>query len=106
GSTIDLLPVTILQRRGQLERTVRHEVAHAVVDGALANRPMWVREGAAIYFADLPPPGTPAPSRVECPSDVEMLRPVSAGAQREAYARAGACFARQMAQGRRWTEVR
>jgi len=106
GSAIDLLPVTILERRGQLERTVRHEVAHAIVDGALADRPMWVREGAAIYFADPPPSGAPVPSRVSCPSDAEMLRPVSAGAQREAYARAQACFARQVAQGRRWTDVR
>ncbi len=106
ADAIDLLPVTILQQRGQLERTVRHEVAHALVDRSLAGRPMWVREGAAIYFADPPAPGTPAPARVSCPTDAEVLRPVSAGAQREAYARAGACFARQVAEGRRWTDVR
>ena len=28
-----------------------------------------------------------------CPTDAELLRPVSAGAQRDAYARAEACFA-------------
>lgn len=106
GGAIDLLPVTILERRGQLERTVRHEVAHAIVDVALAKRPMWVREGAAIYFADPPPANSPAPPRVSCPSDAELLRPASAGAQRDAYARAGACFARQVAGGRRWTDVR
>ena len=106
GGAIDLLPVTILERRGQLQRTVRHEVAHAIVDAALAKRPMWVREGAAIYFADPPPADAPSPPRVACPSDAELLRPVSAGAQRDAYARAGACFARQIAAGRRWTDVR
>jgi SpoIID/LytB domain protein len=106
AGAIDLLPVTILQQRGQLERTVRHEVAHAIVDAALAKRPLWVREGAAIYFADPPPSGSPAPPRMSCPSDAELLRPASAGAQRDAYVRAGACFTRQIAEGRSWTDVR
>ena len=48
---IDLLPITILRQQGQLDRTIRHEVTHALLDGALAKRPMWVREGAAAYFA-------------------------------------------------------
>jgi hypothetical protein len=43
---------------------------------------------------------------VKCPTDEELLRPVSAGAQRDGYARAEACFARQVAAGRKWTEVR
>jgi hypothetical protein len=99
-----LLPVTLLRQQGQLERTVRHEVAHALLDAALAKKPMWVREGAAAYFAN---PGADGakPDRVECPTDVELLRPISAGAQREAYARAQACFARAIADGRRWDEV-
>ena len=46
GGAIDLLSLTILQQQGQLERAVRHEVAHALLDSALASRPMWVREGA------------------------------------------------------------
>ena len=52
GAAIDLLPITILRQQGQLDRTIRHEVTHALLDGALAKRPMWVREGAAAYFAD------------------------------------------------------
>ena len=32
GTNIDLLPLTILRQRGQLERTIRHEVAHVLVD--------------------------------------------------------------------------
>jgi len=105
GLAIDLLPLTTLKQRGQLDRTVRHEVAHALLDGALSKRPMWVREGAAAYFSS-PPASRPAPSRVTCPKDSELLRPVSAGAQREAYARAEACFARAMADGKRWDQIK
>ena len=107
GSSIDLLPITILRQQGQVDRTIRHEVAHALLDAALATKPMWVREGAALYFA------RPAGARPEardtdrrrCPGDPELLRPVSAGSQREAYARAEACFARAIAEGKRWNEI-
>jgi len=106
GQAIDLLPITMLRQQGQLERTIRHEVTHALLDGALAKRPMWVREGAAAHFAN-PAAGRAAnPARVACPSDVELLRPVSAGAQRDAYARAEACFARAIAEGKRWDQIR
>lgn len=106
GSSIDLLPLTVLRQQGQLDRTVRHEVAHALLDGALAKRPRWVREGAAAYFATPAATRQGRPDRVACPSDIELLRPISAGAQRDAYARAEACFAREMAEGRRWDQVR
>ncbi len=106
GSSIDLLPLTVLRQQGQLDRTVRHEVAHALLDGALAKRPMWVREGAAAYFATPAATRQGKPDRVPCPSDIELLRPISAGAQREAYARAEACFAREMVEGKRWDQVR
>lgn len=105
AATIDLLPVTVLRQQGQLEHAVRHEVAHALLDGPLANKPIWVREGAAGYFAN-PAAGSARPGRVPCPGDIELLRPISAGAQREASARAAACFARAIAGGKRWDEVR
>jgi hypothetical protein len=107
GAAIDLLPITILRQQGQLDRTIRHEVTHALLDGALSKQPMWVREGAAAYFARQQPI-TPArkPDRVECPSDAELTRPVSAGAQRDAYARAESCFARGIAAGKRWDQIR
>ena len=98
--------VTPGRRQGQLERTVRHEMVHALIDGALASKPMWVREGAAIYFSRSPAVGRQPAERVPCPSDAEVLRPISAGAQRDAYARAEACFARQINSGRRWEDVR
>jgi SpoIID/LytB domain protein len=105
GTSIDLLPLGILRQQGQLERTIRHEMAHAIVDPVLATRPMWVREGAAFYFAM---PDAPAPEgrRLTCPSDAELTRPVSAGAQREAYARAEACFRKAIADGTSWRDVR
>ena len=105
GTAIDLLPIATLRRQGQLERAVRHEVTHAMLDTALAGRAMWVREGAAAYFASPLRKGD-RPARVACPSDAELLRPLSAGAQREAYARAEACFARAIADGKRWDQVR
>lgn len=105
GTAIDLLPLSILRQQGQLERTIRHEVAHALIDATLASRPMWVREGAAFYFAA---PDAPAPAgrRPACPTDAELLRPVSAGAQREAYARAETCFRMAIADGKNWKDVR
>jgi SpoIID/LytB domain protein len=109
GAAIDLLPIAVLQQQGQLERTIRHEVAHAMLDSALASRPMWVREGAAIYFGSGREPGAAgreSSGRVKCPTDQELQRPLSAGSQRDAYARAEACFARQLASGRKWDEVR
>ena len=106
GASIDVLPVTVLKQQGQLERTLRHEVAHALLDGALSKRSMWVREGAAAYFASPPASRSAPPARVKCPADPELLRPISAGAQREAYTRAEACFARAMADGKRWDQVR
>ena len=109
GTTIHLLPTAMLRQRGVLEQTVRHEVAHALLDAELASRPLWVREGAAIVFGSeagvTGPAGAEAP-RVTCPSDDEIRRPVSAGAQRDAYARAEACFRRALAGGRSWREIR
>jgi stage II sporulation protein D len=106
GSVIDLLPITVLRQQGQLDRTIRHEVTHALLDGALAKRPMWVREGAAAYFSSPAKAVAAKPLRVTCPSDLELLRPVSAGTQRDAYARAEMCFARGIADGKRWDQVR
>lgn len=104
-SAIDLLPLIVLQQRGQFERTIRHEVAHVLLDRALSSRPMWVREGAALYFSN-PTAVSDRPDRVRCPDDAEFLRPISAGAHRDAYARAEACFRRQVMDGRNWRDVK
>ncbi|MEW6322677.1 MAG: SpoIID/LytB domain-containing protein [Acidobacteriota bacterium] len=105
GTRVDLLPVSVLRRQRLLERTIRHELAHVLVDGLLAGRPMWVREGAAMYFAE-PERRPPSTTRPDCPTDDELLHPLSAGAEREAYGRADACFRLEIARGRRWTDIR
>ena len=49
---IELQPVAILKRRGVLVATLRHELAHAVIDKASRNRaPRWLEEGFALYLA-------------------------------------------------------
>jgi SpoIID/LytB domain protein len=106
GSAIDLVPIAVLRQQGQLERAVRHEIAHVLVDPELSTRPLWVREGAALYFAQPEEAAPAARRRIACPTDAELLRPVSAGAQREAYARAEACFRRGIAEGKAWRDVR
>lgn len=126
GQDIALLPPRLLRQRGDLARTIRHEVAHALLDGQLAGRPLWVHEGLAIHFsrADLPRAGSsgPAPSmsgaqtaplgpstrgaRPSCPTDDELRRPVSAGAQRDAYARAEQCVNAALARGVTWQAIK
>jgi stage II sporulation protein D len=52
GNRIELQPVAILKRRGVLFTTLRHELAHVVIDSASNNRaPRWLEEGFAIYLA-------------------------------------------------------
>jgi stage II sporulation protein D (peptidoglycan lytic transglycosylase) len=110
---LHLLPLATLRDRGILERTLRHELVHVMVDRLLDTRPAWVREGAAIYFAGGPAfaaePQRPAfkPDRNgSCPTDAELERPASVGALADAYARARECFAKQIAAGKRWRDVR
>jgi len=107
GMRIDLAPVAVLEQRGGLEASVRMAVAELLVAGALGGRPVWVRVGAARHFSQVgtsaPRPGSP---RTPCPSDAELTLAVSAPAQREAEARAQACFAREIDRVRDWRAVR
>ena len=104
GTTIHLLPVRTLKARGQLTRTIRHEVVHAVLDNILSGKPMWVREGAALTFAEPATTAAPATSLM-CPADSEFLKPSSVVTLRQAYARAEQCFRRELKAGKRWSEV-
>jgi stage II sporulation protein D len=103
GNQLHFVPVSSLRDRGVLERTIRRELVRAITESALAGRPAWVREGAAIHFAE----GTNGPERRDsCPQDAELLRPASIGALTDAFARARACFERQLSSGRKWNEIR
>lgn len=74
---IDLVPLSVLRRRGVLESTLGHELAHWLTSPVLAGRPLWVKEGAAQFFAGehveaaRTVPGA-VTSRTVCPSDMEM----------------------------------
>ena len=41
-----------------------------------------------------------------CPADRELQQPVSVGALANAFARARACFAKQIESGKNWRDVR
>jgi stage II sporulation protein D len=107
---IHLLPPVALRDRGILERTVRHELVRLMTDSVLADRPAWVREGAASYFAGQGAgrPGSRSPelAPASCPKDADLLHPISAGALMDASARARACFEREVQAGRPWRDVR
>ncbi len=52
GRSIELQPLAILKRRGVLNTTLRHELAHVIIDIVSNNRaPRWLEEGFAIYLA-------------------------------------------------------
>jgi hypothetical protein len=52
GNKIELQPVAILKRRGVLNTTLKHELAHVIIDLVSHDRaPRWLEEGFAIYLA-------------------------------------------------------
>jgi SpoIID/LytB domain protein len=100
---IHLMPLVVLRDGDLLDRTIRRALVHAMTDELLDNRPGWVRDGAALFFADR---GTLSEVRGRCPQDNELRYPVSAGALANAYGRARSCFARQIEAGKVWNDVR
>ena len=109
GSVVDgamhFLPVGVLRDRGVLDRTLRRTLVTLMVGASLDGRPAWVREGVSGYFAD---PEAPVVElrNAGCPADIELTRPLSAGSLSDAYGRARACVARQIAGGRQWRDLR
>jgi SpoIID/LytB domain protein len=100
---LQFIPLTVLRDRGILERTIRRQLVHALADAALEGRPAWVRDGAAAYFAEA---GDSPSGRLACPDDVELTRPLSAGAYGDAMRRARACFERQLSTRKDWRAVK
>jgi SpoIID/LytB domain protein len=105
---IDLAPAAIINQRDGLDLAVARAVAEALVTPALGERRAWVRVGAARYFAGAAPgTGTgDTDGRLRCPDDLELTGAVSAAAQREAEARAEACFAQAIRRGNDWRSIR
>lgn len=114
GTRIDLLPIGVLARKGTLDSTLRHELVHVLTDGALAGRPLWVREGLAQVKAGEFPigaGGTDAAAggrtaRPACPSDSHLRDASSPDAWRLAYQAAARCVARALAAGTPWRDLR
>jgi SpoIID/LytB domain protein len=113
GARIDLLPHDVLRTQGSLERTIRHEIVHVLTDAALADRPLWVREGLArIKAGESAEPGggasgqTPGRAAPRCPADAELRDAASPDAWRRAYDAAASCVSRQLAAGKSWRDLR
>jgi stage II sporulation protein D len=110
AARIDLQPLSVLRERGTLEQTLAHELGHVVTAPVTRGRPAWVVEGAAMYAGGLIDTATieaaAAADPVTCPSDGELRNQAAAERARDAYARARACFARALASGTRWQDVR
>jgi SpoIID/LytB domain protein len=104
---LQFVPLTLLRERGILERTIRRELVHTMVDDALADRPLWVRDGIALYYAD---PAEQrerhAGGRAVCPTNGELLQPISPGALLDAHTRARSCVAQQLEAGRSWHDIK
>ena len=105
GTTIDLIPLAALRERGMLEPTLAHEFVHVLAGPALADRPLWVREGLAVVVAGELAGGA-GPDSAPCPSDEALRAPRDGAASRAAYQAAGRCVARAIADGRRWQDLR
>lgn len=103
GTELHFVPLSVLRDADVLDRTVRHQLVHVLADAAFMKRPRWVSEGAALHFSA---EGNGPGNRGSCPLDDEFERPASPGALTDVYARARACFERQLSTGRRWQDVR
>ena len=105
GTTIDLAPASLLAQREGIDATLRTAMAELLVTPALADRPVWVRVGAARYFSKPTPPSPPSRD-VSCPVNAELTMALSASAQRDAESRAERCFARALALVGDWRAVK
>jgi stage II sporulation protein D len=53
GHIISLQPLAVLKEKSLLESTLRHELAHLLVESrARTGTPLWFREGLVLYLAD------------------------------------------------------
>ncbi|MBK7600597.1 MAG: SpoIID/LytB domain-containing protein [Acidobacteria bacterium] len=89
GRRIELQPLTLLEKRGILETSLRHETAHAIIERlGGGSAPRWLAEGLAIHFAGEAPGLSktrtlPLLSRDEL--ERRLAKPASAQVSRELY---------------------
>jgi hypothetical protein len=107
GTTLHAVPLAALGPPDQWRPAIAAGVADLLIAGALARRPLWVRVGAARFFARRDAqPSNNLPAATTCPSDAALTASISAAAQREAETRAETCFEREYARTRDWRTVR
>jgi len=87
GQAIDLQPLSILQRRGNLSSTLHHELLHLVIRRLRAPTvPRWYEEGLVLYLTGERLGNLPADAPADTPSEGSFTRPRSADEMRIAYA--------------------
>ncbi|MGE3840688.1 MAG: SpoIID/LytB domain-containing protein [Vicinamibacterales bacterium] len=104
GTVVDLLPLGVLEARGLLERTLRHELIHVLTEPVLRGRPRWVREGLAARLDGF---GTrpSTQSTPECPPDRAFETAGSAQTLQSLYEQSAACVGAALSDGGDWRDV-
>ena len=89
GNTIRLQPSQLLQQKGVLDSTLRHEFLHLLVESNThASLPLWFREGLVLYLAD--DSGRPAAAVTLAPDAMEaaLQNPQNREQMQQVYASA------------------
>jgi hypothetical protein len=112
GSRIELQPVRLLIQRGVLFTTLRHELAHVMIDSVINKRaPRWLEEGFALYLAGEGQTISRYVTRGQLPEDVleqRLQRPRTRDEMRALYAQAYLAVAetiRQQGESSVWNKL-
>jgi stage II sporulation protein D len=81
---IEMQPAAVLESRGVLDSTLRHELMHAVLERLGAAAPVWFREGLAGYLEHSEPVDGLAPLRI--PPEADLRQRADEQRARRAYA--------------------
>jgi len=86
GTRIQLQPAATLRAKGALDKTLRHELLHVLVEAqARPGTPLWFREGLVEYLAGASPVAGAAP---KAPSDADLQQTTDPARARRAYEQA------------------
>jgi stage II sporulation protein D len=89
GRLIDLQPLDLLQRKGILDSTLRHELTHLVVRRLrAAGVPHWYEEGLVLFLTGEPVPSESHARDRKRSLEMSLTRPRSESEMRAAYAQA------------------
>jgi stage II sporulation protein D len=104
-ATVHIVPLDGLRRAGRLDVTIRHELVHVLTAPQLGARPLWVQEGIAAYFAGEHVARDAGVGDEACPADAAFRQARTSQAFEQAYERAAACVAREVARGVSWQTI-